>query len=518
MDIHNLAIIDIGSNSVKLVLVEVKANGQPSFKIIDELKETVRLGAGMDTSSYLREDRMEAAIKTLKMFKDLCDATNTETIIPVATAAVREADNQQEFLDRVKEEVGIKPQVLSGTEEGYYDYWGVVNSIDKEEGLIMDVGGGSIELIWMKDREIKESVSLPFGALNLTQHFDLYNSIDSEQEAELRGYLLGHYENIPWLKEVEHKRLIGVGGTIRNIAKIDKRKKDYPLDMLHYYKLNHEEVNEVYNLVKSEDLEGRKDINGLSKKRADIFIGASAAVNSLIDFCDLDELLISGNGIREGLIYNYLYDDQQPTDNVLDFSIQNNMHNLNLNTKHAQHVYKLTKEMFQQLKGCYEVDFKSHPWSIDKIIKASALLHDAGSNLNYYDHHEHSFYMILNCGLNGLNHRELLMAAYIAASHRHTKYSLHKYNLNRASFQTVMDKDGPTKEIIRKTGILLEIAECLDRSQKGIVKTVDCSFDQEQVNIKVVADEDIELEINDALSVQSGFEKLYDRELTIDKF
>ena len=197
---HNLAIIDIGSNSMKMVLAEVKKGH--SFNIIDELKETVRLGEGMSIEKKLKQDRMDKAMQTLKMFKDLCDATNTEEIITVATAAVREAKNRQQFLERVETEIGLDVKVLSGIDEGYYDYWGVANSIDKQDGLIMDIGGGSIELVWMKDREVKESTSLSFGALDITQNFNLYDSIDQQQEEELEEFLYQAYQEVPWLSEM----------------------------------------------------------------------------------------------------------------------------------------------------------------------------------------------------------------------------------------------------------------------------------------------------------------------------
>ena len=220
----NVAVIDIGSNSIKLVLVRVRNDN--AFKIIYELKETVRLGKGMTEKPVLREDRMKIALQTLKMFKNLCDATDTKKIIAVATAAVRNANNQEEFLQRVKKETDLSVRVLSGSEEGYFDYWGVVNSIEKDDGLIMDIGGGSVELIWMENRQIKDSVSLPFGALDLTQQFDLYDEADKDQIKDLEKYLEKAYKEVSWLSEVEEMDLIGVGGTIRNIAKIDKRKKE----------------------------------------------------------------------------------------------------------------------------------------------------------------------------------------------------------------------------------------------------------------------------------------------------
>ncbi|MBM7555860.1 exopolyphosphatase [Halanaerobacter jeridensis] len=510
---HNLAIIDIGSNSMKMVLAEVKKGH--SFTIIDELKETVRLGEGMSIEKKLKQDRMDKAIQTLRMFKDLCDATDTEEIITVATAAVREATNRQQFLQRVKREIGLDVKVLSGIDEGYYDYWGVANSIDKEDGLIMDIGGGSIELIWMKDRKVKESTSLSFGALDITQNFDLYDSINEEQEKELEDFLHDAYQEVPWLSEMDHTALLGVGGTIKNIARIDQRKKDYPLNILHNYKMSNEAINDVYQLVKSKDLEERKNISGLSTKRADIFIGASAAVKTLIDFCDIKKLILSRKGIREGLIYHHLCRSDQPVKDVVNFSIKNIMNNFNLNQDHAYHIYKLSKSLYDQLKDLYELKPSEFNGDIDKIILVAAMMHDIGNHVNYYDHHEHSFYMLLNSGINGLSHRELLLSSYIAASHRHTKYSLHKYNLNRASLQKIINKNGPDKEAIRKTGILLEIAESLDRSMNGIVEAVQCSITDEQVNIKTIAREETELEINDALETAEGFEKLYGKKLNI---
>lgn len=509
----NLAVIDIGSNSVKIVLSEVKKN--QSFKLIDELKETVRLGEGMSENTYMKKDRMDIALKTIRMFKNLCDATDTDDIIAVATAAVRNADNKNYFLKRLKESTGLDVRVLSGKEEGFYDYWGVVNSIGHSEGLIMDIGGGSVELIWMKEREIKKSASLNFGALTLTQKFDLFDPIETSKEEQVKEFLYENYKELDWLNDMNNPLLIGVGGTIRNIAKIDKRGKEYPLDRLHYYEMATDEVFDVYDLVKEKTIEQRKNISGLSSKRADIFIGASALISFLMKQYDFKNLLISNKGIREGLIYNYIYDDDQPAKDVIDFSIKNIMHSFDLNIEHAQHIHFLTNTLFERLKEIFSFDIEEFKGDLENIIKVACMFHDIGTKVNYYDHHEHSFYMIINSDINGVTHHELLISAFIAASHRHSKYSLRKYNLNRASFKQIISKNGKDKEVIRKIGIILEIAESLDRSMKGIVEDVECTVDDEKVEIAVISEEDVELEINDALGAAEGFNKLYNRKLII---
>jgi exopolyphosphatase/guanosine-5'-triphosphate,3'-diphosphate pyrophosphatase len=512
---EKLAVIDIGSNSIKMILVDYRDD--KSFRIVDELKETVRLGEGMNVSNFLKEDRMEKALETLNLFKNLCDAVEVDKIIAVATAAVRAAENQQYFLDRVKKETELKVRVLSGEEEGYYDYWGVANSFDLEDGLIMDVGGGSVELVHMKNRKVENSISFPFGALTVTEKFDLYEYNNKKKDKKVKKFLFEEFSKLDWLDKISDLPLIGVGGTIRNIAKIWQQKNDYPLDILHYYILENHHVESVYEEVSDKSIEERKNISGLSKKRADIFIGACALVHYLMDYAAVSNLIISGKGIREGLVYNYLIDEQFPSVDVLDYSITNLLHNFDLNERHAAKIYDLTKSMFLQLEEEFAFELESFEGRIDKIIKTAAMLHDSGTSINYYDHHEHSFYIILNADLYGLTHRELLFSSYIAASHRHSKYSLHKYNLNRKSFKDIIERKGSDKELIRKTGILLEIAESLDLNRKGLVDDVEVEIQDKSIIFKIVSDYNLGLEIEDAVETASGFESLYGKNLEIIK-
>jgi len=511
--LKKLAVIDIGSNSIKMILVDYRDD--KSFRIIDELKETVRLGEGMYKNSYLKKDRMDKALKTLRLFKNLCDAVDVDNIIAVATAAVRAADNQKHFLQRVLDETGLKVRVLSGSEEGYYDYWGAANSFDLEDALIMDVGGGSVELIHMRDRKIADSISLPFGALTITERFDLYQYNNQQKDEKTAAYLFKEFAKLDWLKETADIPLIGVGGTIRNIAKIWQRKNDYSLQILHYYSMKAENTAAVYDQVSGKNIEERKNISGLSKKRADIFIGAAALVNYLMEYTGIEDLIISGKGIREGLVYSFLNDEEKTVDDVLDYSITNLLHNFDLNEKHAEKVYSLAERIYSQLEGEFSFSASEFDGRIDKILKTAAMLHDSGSSINYYDHHEHSFYIILNADLYGLNHREILLSAYTAASHRHTKYSLHKYNLNRKSFKDIIDRSGNDKELIRKMGILLEIAESLDLNRKGLVDDVELKIKSEEILFKVISDYNLGLEIEDALESASGFKSLYGKELHI---
>lgn len=509
---NKIAVIDIGSNSIKLVLAIYNKHG---FQIIDEIKESVRLGEDMDKNDYMKEARIEKALETLKMFKGLCKKTNTKKIVSVGTAAVREATNQKDFLKRVKKETGLKVKVLSGKKEAFYDYCGVVNSIDKKNGIIIDIGGGSIELTWMKDRKVEKIKSFNFGAVTLSSMFDLKDKIKSSSINKLNEFLKKEFDKLDWLKKENFKTFIGVGGTIRNIARINKRKKDYPFKRMHNYKMDKDEVKEVFELVSNKDYKERRKISGLSKKRADIFVGANSFVYELMNYLDINDLLISGKGIREGILYNEKILNGHIVKDVLDYSISEQMEKISTFKSHMENVYELLNTLVFKLEDLYSFKFSEFNGSVFKIVKTAGLLHDLGSIIDYYNHHEHTFYMILNSNINGINHREQLIAAFIAASHRHKRYKLHKYNLNRKTFTSIIDRKGKDKEMIRKTGILLEIAESLDRNMSGDISIKDINIKSESVEILVTSINNPKLEISDALEVKKGFKSKFKKDLVI---
>jgi len=492
---QKIAIIDIGSNSLRLVLVQVTQDG--FYKIINDLKESVRLGEGMTEKCELQAARVAEAIQTLSMFKQICDSVQTSEIIAVATEAVRKATNRQAFLERVKTEVGINVRVLSGDEEAYFGYLGVIHSLDLTEGLIMDLGGSSTELVWLQEQKIKEKVSLPFGAINLTDRFKLQNKITKEQEKQLLQYLNSYYRTIPWLAKLKGSQLIGIGGTIRNFGKIDRKRKNYPLDIAHNYRLKPNDIHEIYDLVKNKSLAQRQAIRGLSKARADIFVGGAAAVAALVNFCKLKEVIVSGKGLREGLLYDYLSRHYQPIMNAFNFSLHNNLANYQLDVKHAAHVCHLTKSLFTQLRNLHHLDSR-----VERILKAAAMLHDCGIAIRFYEQRKHVFYVILHSEINVLSHRELVMSAAIAS------YNLkNDYKENLTAYKTL--------KTIQKLGILLQIAANLDRGRNGNITNIKCAIENDVVIIKTMAQNNPLLEIRNAMQAADHFRKIFKKKLLI---
>lgn len=496
-----IGIIDIGSNSVRLLLAEIGEKN--SIRIINELKEYLRLGDGLDKNKVLSEEKIELTLKTLTTYKNICTAFNVSAITAVATEAIRSAKNQKEFLDKINLSIGLEITVLTGREEAYYDYFSTINSMNVDNALIMDIGGASTELILVKNRKLVNSISIPFGSINLIKQFEIYDVLEKEKEEELRNFLLNQFNNIQWLSEAKGYTLIGIGGSIRTLGKIHRRSINYPLNLMHNYEIKNTDVISIYNMVKSKNNAQRKKIKGLSTDRADIFVGAAAEISTLIDFCSIQNIIISRNGIREGLLYSHICKNNIPLENVLDFSICTLLINHNNDFKHAKHIYHLMNSLYNELKPLIKNSF-----SLDNIIKASAMLHDIGSNITYYYHHKHSLYMILNSQINGLSHKEIVMSACIAATHRDDNVPI-----NYSEYKQIVTKEDI--EIINQLGLLLRLAENLDKSMISIVKDVKCIIDDNTVIIKTISDSTPSIEVKEALTSTDDFKNIFDKKLYV---
>ena len=198
---EKIGIIDLGSNSARLVIVNLFADNY--FMVVDELKESVRLGQDMERDGFLKPQRVAETIKTLKMFRKLCDASGVTRIIAVATAAVRRAKNQRSFLDEIQANCGIKIRVLTAEEEAVYVYRGVINTMDVPKGIILEIGGGSTKIVYYNRRNIINHATLPFGAVTLTGLFSEDGLKPEEQALKIEEFFTEQLKQIEWINEVD---------------------------------------------------------------------------------------------------------------------------------------------------------------------------------------------------------------------------------------------------------------------------------------------------------------------------
>ncbi len=503
---EKIAIIDLGSNSARLVLVNVLDGGH--FVVFDELKETVRLGQDMDWDGFIKPQRIAQTIKTLTMFRRLCDANKVDKIFAYATAAVRRAKNQKSFLDEVAMTCGIKIKVLSVEEQAMLIYQGVVNSMDIPKGLIMEMGGGSTNLIYYNRRNLIHYETLPFGAVTLTDLFKNDSSDPQERTRKIEEFIGEQLDKVTWLSSVEpDTQFVGVGGSFRNLGRISRMIRKYPFNMTHNYELSVGEFENIYSTIRKLDLDSTMKIKGLSSGRADIFPSALAVMKAVLSRFEFNKISVSGCGLREGAMFRYAVPgvNERPLSDVLGHSLYTQMKYFDINVAHAEHVYNLSIQLFKQLKVLHKM-----PRLYVRVLKIAALLHDSGMRIKYYNHQLHSSYIILNSNLYGVPHKDIIVASFVAAGHRKAEF---------AKEDIIKYKDLLTQEdveAIKKLSVILRIAESFDRSMSGVITGINCDVLGDSVIVKTETEGgDCSLEVKDAMSAAADFKMAYGKNLEI---
>jgi len=501
-----IAIIDLGSNSVRMIIMKILENG--SYKMIDQAKEMVRLSEGMSQDSYLKPVAIQRTIGALKLFRKFIDSYEVENIVAIATAGVRNAINGIPFIEKVKVETGFDFNVIPGEMEAYYDYVGVINTIAVDDCVILDVGGGSTEIILVENRKIKNSVSIPYGAVNMTERFlGKGEEYARERVLKLEGFVRDQLYRLGWLDDARGLPVVGLGGSIRTLAKINKRAGGYFLEGLHNYRMEPYEVEGVYTKVTNAKISERKEIPGLQKDRADIIAGGLVPLKVLMEYTDSKMLIISGNGLREGVFYKYYLKKSgfqyEIVPDVLRHSVLNTLKKYDVNEQHSSHICKLSLEMFDQLSDIHSLGKDKR-----KLLETGALLHDIGLYVDYYNHHSHGFYLTLNSNINGISNKELVLCAFITAMHRNESFKK-KWN----DYKLYMNKED--YDATRMLSIFVRIAEELDRNDYGSLEGVQCDCDGDKVLIRLVPSGKRETWSDFELKSEKDFKKLFGKNIIL---
>ena len=293
------AIIDIGSNSVRLIIYRIK--GDSTFKVINEAKRTIRLGSYLREDDYLSESGLNILLKVLKVFKDICKRYEVLEIYVVATEAIRRSINKYDVCNKIKLDLGLEVNILSGLEEAKYGYLAIKNSMLEKNAVLLDLGGSSMEITLMENGEFKETISLPLGSIPLTK---MFNNLESkEMEIELNKFIYDRLQEISWLKKNNNLNVIGIGGIAKHIGRVSKGNEDYPKELLHNYSMTRDEISKIYAEFLKLPIKERRNFKGLSKKRAEIFAAPLGAILVILKYFDSEKYIISAIGLREGIIY-----------------------------------------------------------------------------------------------------------------------------------------------------------------------------------------------------------------------
>ncbi len=483
---QRVAIIDLGSNTARLVVMSAVPGY--AYHLDDEIREVVRLRQGM-TESGLSEEAMARARFTLRLFKRFCDSSRVDLIIATATSAVRDAGNGAAFVRQVEADLGLPLRILDGEKEACYGVLGALNEWPLDDGYVLDIGGGSMQISRVRDRRFQRGHSLPLGALALSERFITGDPPSAAELDAVRREIAGQLGHIPWLPEGKRReagQLVGLGGTVRNMAAMAARRRDYPLNTLHGFVLRREELDENIRLLSTLPQAEREQLPGLSSDRADIILAGALVLQAVMACLTVDEVAVSVNGLREGLFFEHFWShlDYPVIRNVRQFSVLNVARVYHYSKPHATQVRFLAGRLFEQL-----VPLHGYGREELELLSAAALLHDLGTVISYDDHHRHSQTLIVNSGLPGFAPRETALIALMARYHRRGRPRLD-------GFESLM-RDGDEDRLM-KLAAILRLAEFLERGRNANVDDVGALADEKTLYLTLYADEFPAVEIWEA--------------------
>lgn len=457
-----IAIIDIGSNSIRLVLFSVVPSG--IYKEIQNLKVVARLSSHINEDGKITEQGIDILVKTLLYFQEVISSYCCSTLICVATAAMRQAKNQKDILNYVEKETKIKIRVLSEYEEAIFGYLAVTNSTDYQDGITIDIGGGSTEITLFKNKKLLHYHSFPFGAISLKQRF-IHNEIPTKEELRLlRNYIIECLDSLNWLKQAENKRVIGIGGSARNLSLIQQQKTNYPLGGLHQYELLGKEIFLISDQLNQSTLKERQRIDGLSKDRADIIIPAVEVIKGLIQFTDASLFTLSTKGLRDGLFYHEFISQFkiQQLSRVSERSMNLLMDSYGINRAHVDHVIMIATKLFKMIESSQHVPLNEHDLF---LLTLSSKLRDIGNFVSHESSSQHTFYILTNQTIDGLSHKDRLKIAAIASFK-----SKHTLNFYLRPFKNLLTSNELEK--LELLGALLKFCSSLNVTKQQLINSI----------------------------------------------
>jgi exopolyphosphatase/guanosine-5'-triphosphate,3'-diphosphate pyrophosphatase len=495
-----VAIVDLGSNSFRLVVFRYRPGGL--FALTDEIREAVRLSAGM-ADGVLQPDAVTRATAAVRTYAAFCRTSGVSDVVVAATSAIRDAANQADVLALLAEH-GLPARVLSPEEEAFYGYLGVVNSTTLEDGLFLDVGGGSAQIGRVSRRALERTMSAPIGAVRSTEAFLTSPRTKRNEVKSLRRHVQGYLDAEPWLG-ADGLPLVGTGGTVRTLAAMAQRASDYPLSEVHGYRLTRDALAAIVDALIGLPVSQRGRIPGLKADRADIILGGAIVVDTVMQHTGSDAMEICAQGLREGLFYERFLAPADPPlfPDVRRTSVTNVATRYGEDPRHIDHVARLSLEIFDGTAraGLHAGDPVEREW-----LWAASMLHDVGVIVDYNDHHKHGFYLVLNAGLPGFSHRELAMIALLVRSHRKSP----------PSFDWLMPVLEPGDDArFWRLAACLRLAEQMERDRAQLVSGVSVEARGKTVTLRLLADVEPSVSLWSAGREAPVFERAFGRRMRL---
>jgi len=494
----------MGSNSFRLVAYSYERGRW--WRRTDEIYDTVRLGAGLLASGRLAEERMVTAVEAMEVYAHFCTASGIEReeVRAVATSAIRDAANGSELLERVGAATGLQVRVLSAGEEAYFGYLAAVNSTTLRDGAVLDLGGGSLQLVAVSERGFVTSESWQLGTVRMTERFFEGRSSGAKQRDALRAHVHAELARAPWIGELL-PRLVGIGGTVRNLAAALAAAGGLPSIGVQGTVIEREPLEALIKRLASRSVAERASVDGIKPGRAGLILAGAVVISAAMEAVGTERMEVTHAGLREGVFFSSFLEEHEPPlfEDVRVASVWNLARHYQEDLVHSEHVAELARQLLESLDGVLP---PADGLDVAALLWAAGMLHDIGVAVDYDDHHKHSRYLVLAGGLPGFDQRELALIAQTVRYHR-------KGTPELGELAPLCDPGDA--RLLTGMSALLRLAEHLDRGRDGAVTRAALHDEGERLELSLAVDGDAALARWGAERQSDLFRKAFGRPLTL---
>lgn len=500
MNTQRLAAMDIGTNSIRCIVVEADHKG--GYKVLDDEKSTVRLGENLSLTGAISPQAAARALDAVGRFRKLIAGLKVGAVEAIATSAIRRASNGQELLEALSGTFGHEIRVISGVEEAELAMVSAQRHFDMEykRYAVFDIGGGSLEITTALGNHIEECYSLDLGAVVMTEQFLKHDPARAGDLQKLQRHVRTALKKQVDREKVQLHTLIGSGGTTTAIGSMAMNALGKSYASIHGYEVLRSEVVHLLAMLTRKTLAERRLVPGLNADRADIIVAGIAVIEELMRFFGANQLLVNERGIREGLIIRAMEKHGLITvaaaprtwrESALAF-----VRSCHVDEPHSLHVARLALSVFDALSVAFNLKKSDR-----KLLEAAAILHDVGYFIAYSSHHKHSYHLIRHAELFGFTPRERELIAQIARYHRKS--------LPKRKHETFQELHEADRQRVERLGGILRLADGLDRRRSSTVRSLSCVFGGTLFTVQLEGDEDMSVEIFGATAKKDLFEKAF---------
>ncbi len=493
---RRVGIVDLGSSSARLVVYAYEPGRW--FQIVDQIKEPIRLGSGL-AEGRLDPVGLERAREALVLFADYAEATGLGSLEVLATSAVRDADDDG-VVKREARRLGLDLRVLSGPEEARLGALAVANSFAIRDGWAIDLGGGSAQVARLVDRRPASAESHPLGAVRMTEAFLQSDPPRPKEVAALEARVAKRLRRTARAMAQDGAPLIGIGGTIRNLAKAVQRRRSYPL-ALHGYLLERADLEDLTQELLGSTAARRASISGINPDRADVVVAGALVFRWLLREAGAPGIWIGGQGIREGAFYRHFLPPPHLLPDVRRFTVDNLGRRHPPSPEHVARVGHLARRLYDELRPIH-----GGGDGAARLLETSVRLHEVGKVVSEHDHDAHGAYLVETSPLAGFTHGEQALLTLLVRYH-------YRGNPKPGELETVLsEREG---DLFLPLALCLRLAGKLERSRSGRVRDVEVKIGKRTVRVTVLAEEPPYTELWEARKEAELFERAFARRLVL---